>query len=219
MNKVLSVNFKTKMFFEEDAVYHIYNRSNEKLFYSRENYLFFLTKIKNIIAPSAHIFAWVLMPNHFHLLIEATKESCINVAESHRPDLQLLSKNIGTVLSSYPQAINRQEGRRGNLFAHKTKAKMLNEAYYSGSASMLPQRGQIDYATACFLYIHQNPVMAGLVSNPEDWEFSSFLDYAGLRDGKLVNKEIAHQYIDVDFSNFREQSMFLLEEELLKQLI
>jgi len=77
----------------------------------------------------------------------------------------------------------------------------------------------MDYATACFLYIHQNPVMAGLVFSPKDWEFSSFRDYAGLRNGKLVKKEIAQEYVDLDFNNFREQSMFLLEEELLKQLI
>ena len=142
----------------------------------------------------------------------------MNVAETHRPDLQLLSKNIGTVLSSYTQAINLQQGRRGNLFAHKTKAKILNEAYYPPSGFNRLADHQIDYATACFLYIHQNPVTARLVSKLEDWEFSSFRDYAGLRDGKLVNKEIAQEYVDLDFANFREQSRFLLEEELLKHL-
>ncbi len=32
------------MHFEPNALYHIYNRSNETVFYSRENYLFFLKK-------------------------------------------------------------------------------------------------------------------------------------------------------------------------------
>ncbi|MEE8391301.1 MAG: hypothetical protein V3S14_10980 [Anaerolineae bacterium] len=34
-------------------------------------------------------------------------------------------------------------------------------------------------------YIHLNPVTAGLVTRPEDWAFSSYRDYAGLRDGTL----------------------------------
>ena len=206
------------MFFEQNALYHIYNRSNETIFYSDDNYLFFLYKVQKLIAPSCNILAWVLMPNHFHFLIEATDISCVKVNESHRPDIQLLSKNIGTVLSSYTQAINKQEKRRGSLFAHKTKAKMLNEMYYPTGGSSRLMGNRPDYATTCFLYIHQNPVIAGLVTKLENWEFSSFRDYAGLRNGKLVNTEIAKQYIELDFDNFANQSDFLLDDEILKRL-
>ena len=207
------------MNFEPNAVYHIYNRSNETLFYSKENYIFFLKKMKKLIYPACNILAWVLMPNHFHFLVEATEKSCSVVSEKHRPDIQILSKNIGTLLSSYTQAINRQQGKRRSLFAHKTKAKMLNEEYYPSSGlEPLDGFGVSDYATICFLYIHQNPVIAGLVEKLEDWEFSSFRDYANLRNGKLVNKELAHQFIELDFDNFIEQSDYLVQEELLKKL-
>lgn len=60
--------------------------------------------------------------------------------------------------------------------------------------------------------------MAGLVSRAEDWEFSSFLDYAGLRDGKLVQKLLAKEIIEIDFENFQRQSNTLVEEELLRKL-
>ena len=205
------------MFFEPNAIYHIYNRANETIFNSRENYLFFLKKVKKHISPVCSVLSWVLMPNHFHFLIEATEESCKNANENHRPALQLLSKNIGTVLSSYTLAFNRQQKRRGSLFAHQTKAKMLNEEYTpSGSKSI--SQSQLDYATACFLYIHQNPVMAGLVSKLEDWEFSSFRDYAELRNGKLVHKELAKDFIELDFENFQEQSNLIVDERLLKKI-
>lgn len=218
--KIRIFNFK-KMYFEQDALYHIYNRSNETVFYSRENYLYFLSKINQFVYPLCNIFAWVLMPNHFHFLIQATEESCKNANEIHRPELQLLSKNFGVVLSSYTQAINRQQNRKGILFAHKTKAKILNEAYYplGGSNHLTAGAGrQLDYATACFLYIHQNPVIAGLVSKLEDWEFSSFRDYAGMRNGKLVKKELAFHFIELDTEGFLEQSQLFVEEELLKRL-
>ena len=182
------------MYFEPDAIYHIYNRSNEIIFYSRENYLYFLSKVQSLVAPACNIFAWVLMPNHFHFLVQATERSCININESHRPDLQVLSKQLGILLGSYTQAINRQQGRRGSLFAHKTKAKMLNEVYYpsSGSNRLTGNPGyQLDYATACFLYIHQNPVEEGFVFRAEDYMYSSAIDYAGekgLLDDVIVAK-------------------------------
>jgi putative transposase len=205
------------MFFETDAIYHIYNRSNETIFYNRENYLFFTEKVKRLISPACSILSWVLMPNHFHFLIQATAESCKDANERHRPALQILSKNIGTLLSSYTLALNQQHGRRGSLFAHQTKAKILNESYPIGDSNRLAQF-QLDYATACFLYIHQNPVKAGLVSKLEDWEFSSFRDYAGLRNGKLIHKELAFGFINLDFDNFLEQSKVIVDENLMKKI-
>ena len=45
-----------------------------------------------------------------------------------------------------------------------------------------------EYPQVCFDYIHGNPVKDGLVKLPEQWEFSSARDYAGVRNGKLINK-------------------------------
>ena len=38
-------------------------------------------------------------------------------------------------------------------------------------------------------YLHLNPVKAGLVTQAEEWEFSSFREYAGQRHGTLPNLE------------------------------
>jgi REP element-mobilizing transposase RayT len=69
------------MHFEPNALYHIYNRSNETVFITRENYLFFLRKVRKFIAPVCNILAYVLMPNHFHFLIQATENSCQDINE------------------------------------------------------------------------------------------------------------------------------------------
>ena len=96
---------------------------------------------------------------------------------------------------------------------------MLNEEYlHPSSGSNRLTGNQPDCATACFLYIHQNPVIAGLVTRLEDWEFSSFRNFAGLRNGKLVNQQLAFQYIDLDPDHFHEQSNRLVEDELLRKL-
>jgi REP element-mobilizing transposase RayT len=212
------------MHFEPDALYHIYNRSNETIFYNRENYLFFLRKIKINIAPFCKILSWVLMPNHFHFLVIASEPGCAAVEENHRPALQVLSKNIGSVLSSYTQAINKQENRRGKLFSNNTEAKCLNEIEFDNalknalSGSKPLSAFAPDYATVCFNYIHQNPVLAGLVSKMEDWEFSSFRDFSGLRSGSLINKDLAFEYIDFCKEDFYTQSQIILDETILKKL-
>lgn len=162
------------MYYESQATYHIFNRSNELLFYNRENYLFFLKKIRKHILPYTDILAYCLMPNHFHLLVRLKDEAVATVRFKGKEEVQQFSFSIGQMLSSYTQAINKQIGRKGYLFAHNTKAKMLNDV---GN----------DYLLSCFLYIHQNPLQAGLVNKLEDWEFSSYLDYVGLRNGTLVN--------------------------------
>ena len=51
-----------------------------------------------------------------------------------------------------------------------------------------------DSAINCFVYIHKNPfeIVEGDLSK---WKFSSYLDYAGYRNGTLCNKEFAYSLL------------------------
>ena len=73
------------MYFEEGKAYHIYNVGNQsqKIFFNKENYVFFVQKIRKYIASTSHILSWCLMPNHFHLLIVTTGKS-INQAKKRK---------------------------------------------------------------------------------------------------------------------------------------
>ena len=193
------------MHFEKDKTYHIYNRSNNMVFYNERNYLFFLSKVKKQITPIADILAWCLMPNHFHFLLVANEKSYESINESHRPNVQLLSKNIGAILSSYTKAINKEKGRKGKLFSHNTKAKCLNDV-----------GNNYNYAATCFYYIHQNPLTAKLCNNLNEWKFSSYSDYAGLRNGTMVNKKLAFEIINYDKDDFSAQSRAIISEQKLK---
>ena len=55
--------------------YHVYNRGNngENIFYKKENYPYFLRKLDQYLSPYLDVFAYCLLPNHFHFLIK-TKE-------------------------------------------------------------------------------------------------------------------------------------------------
>ena len=66
--------------------YHIYNRGINgcDLFTSEENYQYFLNLYEKHIDPIAETFAWVLMPNHFHILIRLKDEICYKYTNANR---------------------------------------------------------------------------------------------------------------------------------------
>ena len=175
--------------------YHIYNRGNnsQNIFYTRENYIFFLNKIKKHFLPHVDVIAYCLMPNHFHILVY-TKVDII--PESFGNDLKIM-------LRSYTRAINKQEGRTGSLFQQHTNKKLCEDVNSPNLSSIE------DYPFTCFHYIHQNPLKAGLVDSMENWEMSSYRDYAGFRKGSICNKQIAYELLDIPRApkEFIEQSI------------
>ena len=173
------------MYLEPEQLYHVYNRGNnrQQVFFTPEHYLHFLRKVRQHIQPQCQLLAYCLMPNHFHLLLYTTPNGC-RLLDTPSSNRQLLTRGIAVALSSYTQGLNKQLDRTGALFQAKTKAIRLMDA--AGT-----------YPATCFHYIHQNPVRARLTTSLEQWPYSSYRDYAGLRSGTLCNQEMAHQLLAV----------------------
>lgn len=122
--------------------------------------------------------------------------------QSRTPTPQTLNHSIGVMLASYTRAINVQENSSGSLFRQKTKAICLTKndtitpTYLNTSSGTLININtpQSQYPKICFDYIHNNPVKSGLVSKPENWEFSSAMEFHGIRNNGLVNIEIAKEF-------------------------
>ncbi len=212
------------MHFKEGHIFHIYNQGNNRqlIFFGRENYFFFLDKIGEHVFPFGDIFAYCLMPNHFHIMMQVnsvvldgetlvegataftrsatqSRTSSKGSRERRNPKITNLNKEIGIMLASYTRAINKQNGWSGSLFRQKTKAECLTEisditpSFYntdSGTRIHLPNP-KSNYPQNCFDYIHNNPVKAGLVRKPEDWEFSSYLNYYENTENSLINQYAA----------------------------
>jgi len=186
------------MEFLANELYHIYNRGNNKqiIFFRPENYLYFLEKVKRFLLPNCDLLAYSLMPNHFHFLIYSDKRT-ISTRLISGKEKNLLSEGIKNLLSSYTQGINKQNNSTGSLFQQNTKAKAI-------------AKGGANYDLICFHYIHQNPVMAKLVKRMEDWPYSSFRDYCGLRSEPVCNKELAARLLDLNMKSFYEDSYKML---------
>jgi putative transposase len=189
----------------KNQLYHVYNQGNnrEKLFYTSENYIHFLHLTRKFILPQCDILAYCLMPNHFHFLINATKNSAEKIKIGHN-EMSLLADGFRKLLSSYCQAINKQEDRTGSLFRQKTKAKNV-------------EISDIHYPFQCFHYIHQNPLKALLIRSLEEWSYSSFRDYADLRQGTLCDQTLAMQLLDFNKESFISDSYAVISEEVIKK--
>lgn len=143
---------------------HVYNRgnANRAVFYRDRNYHYFTDKIRRHIVPHARLLAYALLPHHFHLLLVPTG-----------PPFKDLKKGIGIALSSYTRALQRQECFNGSLFQQHTRADPATDP-------------------ATFIrYLHRSPVRLGLVDHPAQWPFSSYNDYAGLRDSSICDIDYA----------------------------
>jgi REP element-mobilizing transposase RayT len=194
------------MQFEIDNIYHIYNQGNNKqlIFHSDENYHYFLKLYRKFVLPHADLLAYCLMPNHFHFLVNTNSQS-IKIRKVGSLNLSELSNGIRMLLSSYSLAINKQENKTGSQFRQKTQAKLLNIE-------------EVNYPFTCFQYIHQNPLKAGLVERMEDWDFSSFKDYAKIRNGSLCNQDLAKNLIGFDESNFLKESYAVIDNEKIAKI-
>lgn len=203
-------------------IFTIKETTNKKIFYKKENYLFFLKKLKTYVLPYADVLAWCLMPNHFHLMVlinevelfqgftlcEALNKNKSNLSEGLTSSQTLTPKtfndSIGILLRTYTRAINKQESIVGSLFRKETKAECVNcfkgikPSFIKSNILTTNLLTEKQYPKVCFDYIHQNPVKARLVKDTVDWEFSSAKDYAGLRNGKLINKAVAEEYVDLE---------------------
>jgi REP element-mobilizing transposase RayT len=202
------------MKFIPDNIYHVYNQGNnqQRIFFDSNDYITFLNLYKQLFPLHAETIAWCLMPNHFHFMIYTDKR-CLTTIKQGGLLIDPVTNSVRKLLSSYARIINKKYERSGSLFRQKTKSKYLAdiESIYGKTLDIL------DYYTNCFYYIHQNPWKSNLVKLLEEWEFSSFRDYAGLRNGKLCNKELAIKYCGYDPNTFYKKIYDDLDKDMIGQ--
>lgn len=196
------------MDFKPGNIYHVYNRGNDKqnIFIEERNYIYFLQKVRKYLTPNSDLLAYVLMPNHFHFLLQPRLQPEL-ISNNSRISNNAMSEGIRLLLSSYTKGINKQENRTGNLIQQNTKAKCVFDGH---------DLNHLQYATTCFYYIHQNPVRAGLVDAIENWHYSSYRDYVGLRNGTLCNQDLTRRILDIPTNQLLPNK--ILNDESLKNI-
>lgn len=200
------------MYFEEDHVYHIFNRGINKnqTFFTSRNYEYFLDKVTEMVQPCVEILAYCLMPNHFHLLVRASRDGCeyYPMEGNNTHNMQTLSKKLGVALGSYTQGLNKQYGRCGSLWAQGTKAIGLSNA-----------KDAEEYLESCIHYIHQNPTRAGLKKRMEEWPYSSYNEFRKSSNRQICNVDLALRMLHKTPIEFLMASRVVKENNDLKRFL
>jgi len=150
--------------------YHVFNHANgwENIFKEERNYQFFLDKLALHVLPVCRIYAYCLMKNHFHLLVQARNANELKDLwgmdrsgdePGERKLILKVSKAFGNFFSSYTQSFNKVYNRMGSLFIPSMKSELIVSD---------------DSFRRVVLYIHRNPIHHGFVKSVEDWAYSSY---------------------------------------------
>ena len=128
------------------AVYHVMARGDggKRLFIGKEDHESFLYWLERVcVSHGWRVHAWVLMGNHFHLLIETPEAN--------------LSAGMRVLLGTFSQAWNSRHQRRGHVFQGRYKAVPV-----AGERATDPH-----YFKVVADYIHLNPARAGLAGGTQ----------------------------------------------------
>lgn len=182
-------------------IYHVFNRSiaRQPIFLNRKNYqrvldvlVFysyfnppvrfshynrlpanqksdFIDNLRKTGVKQIELLAFCLMPNHIHFLIKEIKEKGISTFMSN-------------LQNSYAKYFNIKTERSGSLFQTMFKAVRIESDE------------QLIHVAR---YIHLNPVTAYLlkdVNQLKNYPWSSFIDYLGIRNLDILNKDIVLGY-------------------------
>ena len=135
------------------AYYHVISRGNnqEKIYKNDRDKEKFLEYLEKAAERfSIIIHTYCLMSNHYHLLVE-TPEANLSLA-------------MQWINVSYATYFNRKRGRYGHLFQGRFKAILIDADEYLKHLSR---------------YIHLNPVRAKMVSQPAEYQWSSYGAFIG----------------------------------------
>ncbi|HEX5836748.1 MAG TPA: transposase [Anaerolineales bacterium] len=124
-----------------------------------------------------NVLAYCLMPTHYHILVRVKQTTSESFKTSE------VSKQISLAMQkfliSYTKAINLRFSRVGSLFQGQFQAKPVQTDSYLHNLC---------------LYIHANPVKDRLVTAPEDWIYSNYLEWLGQRNGTLVDPHFIQEH-------------------------
>jgi putative transposase len=136
-----------------DAVYHITSRGNGRadIYLDERDRESFLQTLGDVCRRMRWVcYAYCLMTNHYHLVIETLDAN--------------LARGMRQLNGVYTQCFNRHHGHTGHVFQGRYKAILVDRDAYL-----------LELAR----YVVLNPVRAGMVKSPQQWRWSSYAAMMG----------------------------------------
>ncbi|MFH1664781.1 MAG: transposase [Candidatus Omnitrophota bacterium] len=172
----------------ENTLYHLTSRGDDrkKIYISEfdhEKFLEYVLRAKKRF--KFHLYAYVLMSNHYHLLIETLQAN--------------LSKIMHFINGSYTTYYNIKRKKAGHLFQGRYKSIIVDKDSYFLELTK---------------YIHLNPVKAGIVKLPEEYKWSSYNGYIGKIKDKYIDKEAIEKITYSGLKRYKDFVMASIDEKI-----
>lgn len=161
-------------------LYHVFSRSNARLpiFHEPEDFRHFITLLKSYAeAFSLQIYHWVIMANHYHLLLEI-----------YEPEQ--ISRCMAGLARAYTHYYHKTYQTSGYLWQGRFKLQPIEKERY---------------LVACGRYIERNPVRAGIVVAAELYPYSSAAYYCIGRTDAIITESPCYFAFGQDNSQRREE--------------
>ena len=178
-------------------IYHVMLRgiNKQQIFYDKEDYQFFISLLERYKEPCGYqLYAYCLMGNHVHLLIQEGNETTLGDVFRH----------IG---SAFVYWYNIKYERIGHLFQDRYKSEPVEDEAY---------------LLTVFRYILMNPVKAGLCSKVEQYSYSSATEYLkgteGITDTALIKGMLDENSMKEYISQKNDDQCMEMDEEIRKRV-
>jgi len=149
--------------------HHVTQRGNGRAltFFSDDDYAVYRDLLASCCdAANVQVWAWVLMPNHVHLILTPSDEDGLRRA-------------MAAVHRRYAGYIHQRLERTGHFWQGRFGAVVMDEAHLA----------------AALRYVALNPVRARLVKRPQDWRWSSVHAHlSGHGDGVTTIQPVLARY-------------------------
>jgi putative transposase len=172
----------------ENAVYHIMARGNRKdaIFHSDRDKDVFVDKMNETFTKYSFVcYSYCLVKNHYHLLLKTPFAN--------------ISKGMHNLNASYANWFKAKHNIVGVVFQGRFKSIIVDEE---------------SYALAASVYIHSNPPERKSLKSLEDYKWSSYPDYVGLR--KPVIENLDTTFILGKFHNDQEKAAQMYRKYVLE---
>lgn len=160
--------------------FHIFNRgiNGMPVFFEKKNYHFFLKQYSKYVHPFVKTFAYCLLENHYHLLIQVREEEELKLAIKKNIDEPFhwhVSNGFSSFLQSYTRAMNKVYDRTGAIFETPFKRiEVTEDSYFS----------------TLIRYIHHNPQKHRIIKDFRDYPYSSYHAHLYESATKLNREEV-----------------------------
>lgn len=196
-----------------NQIFHVFNHAvgDENLFREGDNYRHFLRLLTNHICPVAELYAYNLLPNHFHLLLQIKDipnlERAYLLRKKQPPPPNILweeyvMQQFSNACNAYAKAYNLRFRRKGGLFIDYLKRSLIDDAFYFKNVMH---------------YIHYNELHHGFCEKIEDSRWTSYNSLLDVRPTRL-NREVIMKYFGdpAYFISFQGKPPILLDDPTLE---